>query len=179
MATPLLIVHGKDDPLIPAWVAQHHHELQPSSRLVMLDASHFFPMREDSEDFRIASEEMTAFLDAAEAGRSAERAGMRNETSRANFKALWDGGPAVRGQRNWWLLLVVGALLGAFVPRTGAVTAGVAGGLLIADVVTGLATVVVGAMTRRGESTRPRKLGLILLWGIGASIPAALLLVVF
>ncbi|MEX0774228.1 MAG: alpha/beta fold hydrolase [Phycisphaeraceae bacterium] len=38
---PLLILHGRDDPLVPLWVAFEHHRLSPRSRLVVYDASHF------------------------------------------------------------------------------------------------------------------------------------------
>ena len=44
LTTPTLILHGRDDPLVPAWGAELHHRLVPSSRLVMLDASHFLPL---------------------------------------------------------------------------------------------------------------------------------------
>ena len=40
---PVLILHGRRDPLVPAWGAELHHRLIPTSRLVMLDASHFLP----------------------------------------------------------------------------------------------------------------------------------------
>jgi len=44
ITTPTLIVHGRRDPLVPAWGAELHHSLIPTSRLVMLDASHFLPL---------------------------------------------------------------------------------------------------------------------------------------
>ena len=40
---PTLILHGRHDPLVPAWTAEQHAKLIPNSRLVMLDGSHFFP----------------------------------------------------------------------------------------------------------------------------------------
>jgi pimeloyl-ACP methyl ester carboxylesterase/membrane protein DedA with SNARE-associated domain len=42
LRVPTLIVHGRRDRLVPAWVAEEHHELMPGSRLVMLDDAHFF-----------------------------------------------------------------------------------------------------------------------------------------
>lgn len=179
MPAPLLILHGKNDPLIPAWVAARHHQLHQSSRLVMLDSSHFFPVSKGSEAFELSIAEMKAFMASAEAGNAKSLSGFRNETSRQNFKALWDGGPSLRGPKNWWALLALGALLGFFVPRTGAVLAGLAGGLLVVDLVAGLGCVAIGAMIRRGESTRPRKCGLVAVWGVAAAIPAALLLGIF
>lgn len=175
LSAPLLIIHGRNDPLIPAWLARHHHELHPASRLVMLEASHFFPLRGDTEAFRVTAAELDRFLGAAESGTTGTMNGIRNETGREDFRALWDGGPRVLGPKNWWLILAAGLLLGAWLPRTGAVLAGLAGGLLVVDLVAGLATVLLGTQLRRGTTTRPRKAGLALLWGVGASFPAALL----
>ena len=44
LETPTLILHGRGDPLVPAWVAEAHHGIIGPSRLVVLDASHFFPV---------------------------------------------------------------------------------------------------------------------------------------
>lgn len=47
MKTPLLILHGRHDPLVPAWTARQHHALVPHSELIMLDASHFMLFSEE------------------------------------------------------------------------------------------------------------------------------------
>lgn len=47
ISTPTLIVHGRRDPLVPAWGAELNRALIPTSRLVMLDASHFLPLHAD------------------------------------------------------------------------------------------------------------------------------------
>jgi len=48
--TPTLILHGREDFLTPARVAETHHEMMPVySRLVMLDASHFIPFMQAEE----------------------------------------------------------------------------------------------------------------------------------
>ena len=39
---PMLIIHGENDPLVPAAAALEHHRIVPQSELVMLPASHFF-----------------------------------------------------------------------------------------------------------------------------------------
>lgn len=44
LETPTLILHGRHDFLTPAWGAERHHAIIPTSRLVMLDGSHFMPM---------------------------------------------------------------------------------------------------------------------------------------
>ena len=40
---PMLILHGRDDPLVPLSAAVEHHRLVPQSRLVVLEGSHFLP----------------------------------------------------------------------------------------------------------------------------------------
>jgi len=47
--TPTMILHGRDDPLVSAQGAELHHELMPTSKLVMLDASHFLPFLKAEE----------------------------------------------------------------------------------------------------------------------------------
>ncbi len=44
---PLLILHGRDDPLVPAWAAEEHHDLVEHSELVIFDASHFMVFSEN------------------------------------------------------------------------------------------------------------------------------------
>ena len=105
MHTPLLIIHGKSDPLVPAWVAQEHHRINSKSRLVILKGSHFFPFGfGKSKSFKIATQEHAAFLAAAEQGRAAKSYGVRNETKRRNMRALWNGGPSLRGYKPWGLV---------------------------------------------------------------------------
>jgi len=58
LETPVLIVHGRHDFLVPAWGAERHHELMPTSRLVMLDASHFIPFMQADQ----AAEHMIPFM---------------------------------------------------------------------------------------------------------------------
>lgn len=53
---PTLILHGRHDFLVPAWVAERHHAEMPSSRLVMLDASHFLPFMQAEESAKYLSE---------------------------------------------------------------------------------------------------------------------------
>ncbi len=49
LTTPTLILHGRNDFLTADWNAERHHELMPTSRLVMLDASHFIPFMQTEE----------------------------------------------------------------------------------------------------------------------------------
>lgn len=43
LSVPTLILQGRHDPLVPERAAVLHHELIPTSRLVMADAGHLFP----------------------------------------------------------------------------------------------------------------------------------------
>lgn len=61
MDTPLLILHGRHDFLVPDWAAYEHHELVEHSELVMFDASHFMVFSEDSS--RLLAEETIPFLE--------------------------------------------------------------------------------------------------------------------
>lgn len=47
--TPVLILHGRNDPLVSDWAAERHHELIPSSRLIMTPHSHFMPFLQAEE----------------------------------------------------------------------------------------------------------------------------------
>lgn len=60
LETPTLILHGAEDPLVPAWGAELHHELLPRSDLVILDASHFLVFSEDGSE-RLAREGLEFF----------------------------------------------------------------------------------------------------------------------
>lgn len=44
--TPMLILHGRSDPLVPAWTAYQHHKIVKHSELVMFDGSHFMVFTE-------------------------------------------------------------------------------------------------------------------------------------
>ncbi len=49
LTVPALVLHGRDDFLVPAWGAVEHHERMSTSRLVLIDASHFLPFLQAEE----------------------------------------------------------------------------------------------------------------------------------
>lgn len=59
LETPALVLHGRHDFLVHDWGAEMHHELIPTSSLVMLDASHFLPFVQVEE----TGAHLGAFLD--------------------------------------------------------------------------------------------------------------------
>jgi pimeloyl-ACP methyl ester carboxylesterase len=52
---PLLILHGRRDPLVPVRVAEEHHRLVPHSELVVFDAGHFLILTPEGST-RVAGE---------------------------------------------------------------------------------------------------------------------------
>ena len=65
MTTPTLVLHGRHDPLVPAWAAEMHHGLIEPSRLVMLDSSHFFPFgppMSSATEFEQGAEALGSFI---------------------------------------------------------------------------------------------------------------------
>jgi pimeloyl-ACP methyl ester carboxylesterase len=180
MRTPLLIIHGKKDPFVAAWVAQEHHRLRPESRLVLLDESHFFPFKLGDPDFELASDELITFLAAADRGEASELYGERNETSREDMRALWYGGLPIRGYKPWWIVVMAGMALGFFIPRTSGLVAGLAGGLLVIDLMTGVGGIILGAIIKRGDSrSRFHKAAVVCVCGLVGLIPAVALLPAF
>ena len=69
-AGPMLILHGRDDFLVPLDAAREHERIVPQSRLVLYEGSHFL-IFQDTE--RIAGDLMP-FWDEVEAGTAARRA---------------------------------------------------------------------------------------------------------
>ncbi len=124
MDTPALILHGRDDFLVPAWGAERHHELMPSSKLVMLDASHFIPFMQAAE----AAEYMAPFMARHDAPGVPPETGVidlapvpeRGLTATAlHGFARW-----LRGVR-WWLVLPLFMVLTRVRPTLTTVLAGV------------------------------------------------------
>ncbi|MEM8739490.1 MAG: alpha/beta fold hydrolase [Planctomycetota bacterium] len=59
--TPLLLLHGRHDPLVPATTAQAHHDLVERSELVMFNRSHFMVF--DESGARLLADEIVPFVD--------------------------------------------------------------------------------------------------------------------
>jgi pimeloyl-ACP methyl ester carboxylesterase len=55
LETPLLILHGRRDPLVPAFAAREHHRLVEHSELVMMESSHIMVFSDGGAD-RLAQE---------------------------------------------------------------------------------------------------------------------------
>ncbi|HED64595.1 MAG TPA: alpha/beta fold hydrolase, partial [Planctomycetes bacterium] len=70
LAMPVLILHGRDDVLVPYAAAEEHHRLVPQSELVTLQGNHFLVFRRPDE----VATPILGFLEDVEAGRARTRA---------------------------------------------------------------------------------------------------------
>lgn len=66
---PLLLLHGKSDPLVPVRAARVHHQLVERSQLVVFDANHFMLFGERGA--RQLADEIVPFVQAAESSTAA------------------------------------------------------------------------------------------------------------
>ena len=117
---PMLIVQGKEDPLVPAAIAAEHHRLVPQSELVMLEGNHFMAFRRAPELAR----PIGAFLTRVEAGKADTRATASPERI-ASAEEPFD--PAAAPPANgigFVVLLLMLAVAVAFAPDLTAITAG-------------------------------------------------------
>ena len=135
---PVLIVQGKDDPLVAAWVAEEHHELLEESRLEILEGSHFFPLGGEGMPRAVAVTD--EFLEDVEAGVKVK--GADYETSRKKMKAVWKGGPELRGWKPWWLVMALSGIAAWFRPRLALFVVALGGGMLLWDTMLGVVAVM-------------------------------------
>jgi pimeloyl-ACP methyl ester carboxylesterase len=164
---PMLIVQGKEDPLVPAAIAAEHHRLVPQSELVMLEGNHFMAFQRAPE----LAKPIGAFLARVEAGKAVTRATASPERIAAAEEPF---DPAAAPPANgiaFVVLLLMLAVAVALAPDLTAITAG----LLVARGTVGFAPAALACMAGllaqalrrlvvRGFGGRPRS----------ASIPAPL-----
>lgn len=119
---PVLVVHGAEDPLVPAAAALEHHRIVPQSELVMLDGDHFLTFQAPGA----VGAPISGFLARAEAGTAPVRANASPERLRA-AEAPMGPLPRVSG-----LALVATVLLVALATFVSEDLACIGAGLLIA-----------------------------------------------
>jgi pimeloyl-ACP methyl ester carboxylesterase len=124
LSPPTLILHGRHDPLVPVRTAERSHRLIPTSRLVVLDASHFLPFLQPEETAGILGEHFARH----DAPGIAALTGARDDSLAHNPPTAidrglgWVGG-ALTGTP-WWALAACIALLSRFWPRVAVVVTG-------------------------------------------------------
>ncbi len=157
--TPTLILHGRHDFLTPDWGAEHHHRVMRSSRLVMLDASHFMPFMQAFETAAVLEsfhsrhdtpgvEPITTYDDRAP---KPERTGAARAVEWVGECVRWTP---------WWALIAGIALLARWRPELAAVIAGLYVGRVDLDILVAFLGVFVGRMTRRATPFDRAKLPL-------------------
>lgn len=160
LRTPTLILHGRNDFLVPAWAAEEHHRLIPTSSLVMLDANHFLPI--------LQSEETAGYIN--ELLERHDTPGVPASTKTLDLAPVPDRGPTSRtlysvawGIRHipWFIAIPGFALLARLRPLTGTILAGVLVATGFVDFgVAGLGVVIGRSWwaARAGVLDRPRSL---------------------
>ncbi len=119
---PVLVVHGTQDPLVPAEAAREHHRIVPQSELVMLDGDHFMAFQLPG----VIGPPISDFIARTEAGTATVRANASPERLRA-AEAPLGRLPPVSG-----LALVTTVLLVALATFVSEDLACIGAGLLIA-----------------------------------------------
>jgi pimeloyl-ACP methyl ester carboxylesterase len=141
--TPTMILHGRDDPLVAASGAEKHHEMMPTSRLVMLDASHFMPFMQAQETAGYLNE----FFDRH------DEPGVEPQTDYLNLAPVpvrygadamlhWFGG--LVKSLPWWMQLIGLILLTRYLPHVTIVLAAVMVVMMRIDLAVAILGLLVG-----------------------------------
>lgn len=125
--TPTLILHGRDDPLVPAWGAELHHRLIPASRLVMLDASHFLPLSGEMNGKPFGQASLSAaviapFLSRHDTPGVAPLVGVADFSPREEKEKSAVGPFEIARGTPWWLIILL-IILATFITEDGTVIA--------------------------------------------------------
>lgn len=121
LEVPVLILHGAHDPLVTARSAQRHHEMIPTSRLVMLDASHFMPFAQ-VEETRAYLLPFFARHDTPGVTPETDFIDLAPITPRHGVDGLLRQGAELMGRYlPWWAGLIVFTIIVRFRPTSGIV----------------------------------------------------------
>lgn len=120
LTVPTLILHGRDDFLVPAWAAERHHELIPKSRLIVIDASHFIPFLQADQ----AALHLSNFFQEVERGEEPDGE-VFDLAPRSNpLGELGERAERFVRAGPWWLVAIGLAVLGAVSPLVAVAVAG-------------------------------------------------------
>lgn len=149
---PLLIVHGRDDFLVPVSVARESHALVAQSRLVILEGSHFLPFGRAYGNLAATTAELAPFFARHDAHGVAQARGLVDHTQARQGLKRWDLEPFELPMHvPWWLQIAV-LVVAARWSSIG--TAAFAGALLAAlqlDVGIALLSIAVGSALQSGK----------------------------
>lgn len=111
--TPVLIVHGRDDPLVPAWTAREHRRITPGARLLMLDASHFFVFASDDRATTARAQAVRSIAGFVRRHDAPDVPPLAGTTDLAPSRTAVDstiGEFKIDREMAWWLIVLVIAL---------------------------------------------------------------------
>jgi len=169
--TPTLILHGRHDFLVPAWGAELHHRLMPTSRLVMLDASHFIPFMQAPQAAAIMEAHFERHDTPGVTPLTTYEDLCPNPTRRGLARLIEWVGEHVRWTP-WWVLVPAIALLARWRPSLAAVLAGMYVGRVDLDLAVAFLGVYLGTLARARTPFDTRRLPLGWLttatWSIGS-----------
>lgn len=148
LQTPTLILHGRDDVLIAARVAESHHQLMQQSQLVMLDANHFIPFAQAEE----ATAHLLGFFERHDkpgvpAVRSTQDLSAEPTPQGVMGKAVAEVRRHVRGVP-WWAQCLLIATVVAIFPTVGVVLAALLVVSMDIDPGVAMVAVVIGLLTQ-------------------------------
>jgi pimeloyl-ACP methyl ester carboxylesterase/membrane protein DedA with SNARE-associated domain len=125
---PTLIIHGRDDFLVPAWGAELHHQLIEPSSLVMLDTGHFREFLFEKPELSV--EHIVPFLSRhSDAGAEPLRFSVDLAPTGKDDITLDSLGPfSLKHTTPWWIV-VLAIILGTFISEDATV---IAVGVLVA-----------------------------------------------
>lgn len=185
LAIPTLIYHGEHDFLTPAWGARLHHEIMPSSRLIMTPHSHFLPFAQASEtaadlgaffasvengSFEPGTEDRTAIVERGWLGSSLEAVNLWARGLHWSVQLLLIAGLAVLAR--YWAITIAAVFVALMAVDFGVATAGLWLGCLIRPKRDGVVRTIVGRLLELTFAWAAMRIVAQLLWAPGHEVAA-------
>jgi pimeloyl-ACP methyl ester carboxylesterase len=148
LTVPTMVLHGREDVLVPFSGAVEHHELIKTSRLVVMDANHFLPFLQTEE----TTEHLSAFFGRHDAPGVAPESDVEDYSDGPSRVDEIMEKPAVALRRSpWWVeVALIGALAMASWPLMIACTA-----VLVATMNLDFGVALLGLLIARAARKRP------------------------
>ncbi|USN99217.1 MAG: alpha/beta fold hydrolase [Phycisphaeraceae bacterium] len=143
LEVPVLILHGRHDPLVAAWAAEHHHALIPTSKLIMTPFSHFMPFLHPRE----VAGYLGPFFTRHDTPGVAPETGtldLAPVEQRTGFAGVLDDTLILVRDTPWWAMIIVFAILARLRRETATALAGIFVGVGVLDFGVAFAGLVVG-----------------------------------
>jgi len=126
--TPILILHGRTDPLVPLRTAEHSHRLIATSSLVITPYSHFLPFMQPEETASLLAEHF-ALHDAPGVAARTDRRDLTPPHTTDRLDGLFASIERAITATPWWIEVLAIALLVSITPGCAVMLVG----LLIVD----------------------------------------------